>query len=552
MSEESVSPSRSEKRLQALYGECQSHVVQQLIEPFGLNQAMFEDRNGGNVTTMHNFSRKDADYVATDADRVRHTSAHTTYDKEVRSTFELKTETAAKAAGTTTFQDKRAAKIAAGLDEVTGKRFTINADGTAAFADGKAVNPEADHIVPIKKIHENKKTHLALIDVKEDGKADTSRAAVVVNDEANLALTNKSLNASKGAKNLDEWTQEKNDNGFTNAERFGVDAKRAKALQERAEAHVEQATNKALLDKQKRELLQTGGEQAARMGIKQALGILLVELVNGLFNDLRELIRSGVELGAELLKDIGRRLKKLAISLASKLPSALWQGIQGGLSGFVSNLVTFLLNNFVSTAKRFVTAIRESLLGLVKALKMIFFPPKEMTSDAALQKGMTMLAAVAVGVVALLMQESVTGFLMSLPPLAPFAEMVGSGLIAIVSGLLTAFIGYHIARQFDLAALREEQLDAAIESAAKQQELATALTASTAVSLQALDRNIQSIQLYQTIGRSLAEASSLAASSASIGHKTAGMATLQVANAQACIQHTDQALARFDQLLKPA
>jgi hypothetical protein len=30
------------------------------------------------------------------------------------------------------------------------------------------------------------------------------------------------------------------------------------------------------------------------------------------------------------------------------------------------------------------------------------------------------------------------------------------------------------------------------------------------------------------------------------------MATLQVANAQACIQHTDQALARFDQLLKPA
>ena len=163
-----------------------------------------------------------------------------------------------------------------------------------------------------------------------------------------------------------------------------------------------------------------------------------------------------------------------------------------------------------------------------------------------------MLAAVAVGVVALLMQESVTGFLMSLPPLAPFAEMVGSGLIAIVSGLLTAFIGYHIARQFDLAALREEQLDAAIESAAKQQELATALTASTAVSLQALDRNIQSIQLYQTIGRSLAEASSLAASSASIGHKTAGMATLQVANAQACIQRTDQALARFDQLLKPA
>lgn len=551
MKSETESPGRSEKRLQALYDECQSHVVQQLIGPFGLNQAMFEDRNGGNVTTLHNFSREDNDYVATDADQMRHASAHTPYDKKVRSSFELKKKEDADAAGTTTFQHKRDAKIAAGVDELTGKSFTMDANGTAVFADGKVVNPEADHIVPIKKIHENKKIHLALINV-EDGKADTKRAAVVVNDEANLALTNKSLNASKGAKNYDEWMQEKDSNGVTKVEHFDVDAERAKALQERAEAHIEQVSNKALFEKQKKELLQTGGVQAARMGIKQALGILFVELVNGLFNDLRELIRSSVELGLELLKDIGRRLKKLAISLTRKLPSALWQGVQGGLSGFVSNLVTFLLNNFVSTAKRFVTAIRESLSDLVKALKMILFPPKEMAKDAALQKGMTMLAAVAVGVVALLMQESVNSFLLSIPPLAPFAEVVSSGLIAIVSGLLTAFIGYHVARLFDLAALREEHLDVAMGSAAKHQELATALAANTAVSLQALDRNMQSIQLYQAMGRSLAEAGSLAASSAFIGQETAGLAALQIANAEACIEYTDQALARVDQLLKPA
>lgn len=551
MSEEAASPSRSEKRLQALYDECQSHVVQQLIGPFGLNQAMFEDRNGGNVTTLHNFSREEADYVATDADRVRHTSANATYDKNVRSGFELKNEKVAKAAGTTTFEKKRKAKVAAGVDEYTGKSFTKDANGAAVFADGTAVNPEVDHIVSIKKIHANKKTHLALVDVKDD-KLDTSRAATVVNDEANLALTNKSLNASKSDKNLDEWMQEKNVNGVTNAERYGVDDEKAQALQERAEAHVEQALNKALFDKQTKELLQTGGAQAAKMGIKQALGVLLVELVNGLFNDLRELIRSGVGLGAELLKDIGRRLKKLAVSLARKLPSALWQGLQGGMSGLVSNLVTFLLNNFVSTAKRFVTAIRESLLGMVKAIKMILFPPKEMAPDAALQKGMTMLAAVAVGVVALLMQESVTAFLMTIPPLAPFAEMVGSGLIAIVSGLLTAFIGYQIAQLFDLAALREEHLDAAMESASAQHELATALDANTAQSLQALARNMRSIQLYQATGRSLAEAGSLAVSSALAAQDTTMQAALQIANTEACIQRTDQVLARVAQLLKPA
>lgn len=222
------------------------------------------------------------------------------------------------------------------------------------------------------------------------------------------------------------------------------------------------------------------------------------------------------------------------------------------MSGLVSNLVTFLLNNFVSTAKRFVTAIRESLLGMVKAIKMILFPPKEMAPDAALQKGMTMLAAVAVGVVALLMQESVTAFLMTIPPLAPFAEMVGSGLIAIVSGLLTAFIGYQIAQLFDLAALREEHLDAAMESASAQHELATALDANTAQSLQALARNMRSIQLYQATGRSLAEAGSLAVSSALAAQDTTMQAALQIANTEACIQRTDQVLARVAQLLKPA
>ena len=42
----------------------------------------------------------------------------------------------------------------------------------------------------------------------------------------------------------------------------------------------------------------------------------------------------------------------------------------------MSNLLTFLINNFLSTAKRFVTVIREGIIGLFRAFKMIFFPPK--------------------------------------------------------------------------------------------------------------------------------------------------------------------------------
>ena len=43
-----------EQRLQELLNSCQQQVLQQVIGPFGLTPAMFEDKRGGNVTTQHN------------------------------------------------------------------------------------------------------------------------------------------------------------------------------------------------------------------------------------------------------------------------------------------------------------------------------------------------------------------------------------------------------------------------------------------------------------------------------------------------------------------
>lgn len=48
-----------QQRLQKLFDDCQQQVISQVIGPFGLSVAMFEDRNGGNVTTVHNFESKE-------------------------------------------------------------------------------------------------------------------------------------------------------------------------------------------------------------------------------------------------------------------------------------------------------------------------------------------------------------------------------------------------------------------------------------------------------------------------------------------------------------
>jgi len=86
--------------------------------------------------------------------------------------------------------------------------------------------------------------------------------------------------------------------------------------------------------------------------VRQAMGVLLTELVNGLFNEIKTLIKHGVEAGKSLIEEIRDRLLKVIQSVAKKIPDAAAQLFHGGVSGFMSNLLTFVLNSFLSTGKR--------------------------------------------------------------------------------------------------------------------------------------------------------------------------------------------------------
>ena len=81
-----------EQRLQKLFSDCQQQVIGQIIGPFGLSTAMFEDKNGGNVTTLHNFSQDDDQYVATESDKALHAHSKIDYDEDVRAQYEINTK----------------------------------------------------------------------------------------------------------------------------------------------------------------------------------------------------------------------------------------------------------------------------------------------------------------------------------------------------------------------------------------------------------------------------------------------------------------------------
>lgn len=540
-----------EQRLQKLFDDCQQQVLSQVIGTFGLSTAMFKDvdRNGGNVTTLHNFAREDDDYVATDSDKKLHEHSRKKYDKQVRAEYEIKTQEKADTAGGKTWNDKRDERIAQGRDEYTGQ--TVRADGTVELKNGEEARAELDHVVSISETHSDPKMHLALGQVSEDGETvDVSRIREVVNSDENLALTNQPLNGSKADEDLREWAAKERENGETNAQKFGADEELIQEKHDTARKHIDSTANRALLKKQATELLATGGKQAALMGARQALGMLLTELVNALFNEVKALIRHGVELGESLLKKIGQRLMHVAEQVARKVPAALSQMIQGGVSGFVSNLLTFLLNNFLSTAKRFVSMIREGLLGLFRAARMMLFPPAHMTQAQALQEGLKLLGTVVISSVGILLSETVATFMATIPFLKPFADLLTPVLVGIASGLLSAFLAYQIDCLFDRHARGERLLDELIADAARREAFAAELVTLSEASLGNVERYTQSIELYRQTGAILGNAG--LASAAALASLDSAVASTreQVEKSRRMIDYIDESQAEIDEFLK--
>ena len=252
-----------EQRLQKLFDDCQKQVLSQIIGPFGLSTAMFEDKNGGNVTTLHNFERTDDDYIATDSDRALHKQSRKEYSPKVRSEYEVDTQAKAGEAGGKTWEKKRADKISQGRDEYTGK--SVSADGTIELSNGHIVRAELDHVVSVHEIHTNPKVHLALGKVRKNAETgelnvDVSRIRDLANHDENLALTNQPLNGSKSDQDLKEWAEKKRKDGTTNKEKFDTENSLTEEKHDQAHQHIDNTVEPALLIKQTTELLQTGGK----------------------------------------------------------------------------------------------------------------------------------------------------------------------------------------------------------------------------------------------------------------------------------------------------
>lgn len=435
------------KRIEKLFQDCQDTIIAQTLSAFGLTQGMFQDRDGGSVTTLHNFKQEDNKFVH-ERDHASHSYANSDYD---RSNYEV---------NSTEWSEKKENSKKSGIDSYTGKKFK----------DESRI--DLDHITPLKEIHETPKHHLAHNTGTTEGKEKLKQTA---NNEKNLAATDSSINRSKGAKTNTEFLETSSEE---RKKELGINEELMKKTEEDSIKYLNSEANKALFKKQANELLQTGGQQALAMGIKQALGLLTTEFINIIFSEIKLMTREGISFDLNSLELLKIRSMRHINKLKENLPGILVESLKGGVSGFLSNLLTFIINNFISTAKRIVTIIRESLLGIYQAFKILFFPPQGMTKQEIWSNVIKFLSSAVITAITLTFTEAITTFLKtSIPILAPIAELIASVFIGIISGLGCALVAYAIDSLLDKLSNRhdENMINILMENAQERNKLANNL-----------------------------------------------------------------------------
>ena len=281
-----------DERLQQLMESCQQEVLRQIIGPFGLTKAIFDDKDGGNVTTQHNAEKG---IFAKESEELKRSD----YSYDIAKKKKMKESIKNGSMNSQEF-----------TDQYTGEKEATRRTNSA----GKQVmNAELDHTIPVKDIHG-----------KGGWMKDKDGRTKLSSTEENLNYTTHKTNRSKSAKSPDIALSEEN----------GFDKNRIDPIVQKAKEAIdkEQPDTLERLNYHGKELAKEGAKEAGKNAMRQAFGILLHEFVNSSFAEIKTLLkeRNSKEnlidrLVVSLKSVMDRVIKKMKAALdagRSQVPSA--------------------------------------------------------------------------------------------------------------------------------------------------------------------------------------------------------------------------------------
>lgn len=425
------------ERTQSLLEACEKSVMNNIGQQFGLSYLVKSSKEGGQVSTTHNVRKG---IYANEKERLAYENRGEYDEKKYHQ-------------GNKTYREI--------TDEKREKLDKVDNYKVVDYMTGKkidATRTNLDHKVSAKKIHDDPARVLAEIDGVE-----------LANRKENLALTDSYLNSLKSDNNVEQFHQiaDKKIQEFENKQAKGTlsetDRENLKKLKSIKWKELENAEkeNRKVVDKQYYTSLKPYKEigeatlidatNIAKGSLKSAIAIVLSEFAKVLFGELRHIFKN---FGDESFSDIFKRLKSKLGEAIKNIKDNFKDNFEGSIEqaigAFLSNIVLFVINIFVSTAKRVAQIVRAGFSSLVKAIKILANPPKDMPKDEVAFEALKVLTAGIITACGFLLEETIDKFITTICPfLAPISEPVAVTLSAIIGGVLSTIALYYMDKWFN-------------------------------------------------------------------------------------------------------
>jgi hypothetical protein len=414
----------------SFFNEQRDVLLHTVVDRFALGGIMAKgDKDGGNVDTVHN-AREGVYATKMEQERYANNPEYDSHEYHGDSRYIEKNR-----------QGSEAKKNGVLKDEYAGNNMARNDQ------------QNLDHIKAAKVIHDDAGRVLAELDGVD-----------LANSNDNFAFTDESINKSKKAMSADAFADKLDStrpgrtarinelsqkSELTDQERKelnklqkleSVDTNELRKRGREAEGKYENKVNKAYYTSGKfvKNTALTSANEGTKMGFRQMVASFIREVINAVFDEIRDCCTRVKKLGEKWYHGLAERLKRIGMKIAAKWKQILEAGKDGFVSGFCSNIVTVIINVFVTTAKNIVRLIREGFFSLVKAIKMLLKPPPEMTKRQVFHEAGKIIITGTIITFGILAEETIDKF----PPMAIIKRIpiVGELLTDIILGLLIAIV----------------------------------------------------------------------------------------------------------------
>ena len=434
------------ERADLIMEEIKSDLTRTVVGPCGLGPILAAyDKTGGNVNTVHNVRKG---IHATDREEKAYENREAYDSSSVYKNARYK-----EANRETT----RRQKSDAGVEDI----YTGNPLKGGA-------NKDLDHVKSAKETHDDPARVLAELTTED-----------LANMAENLGVTNQTINRSKGAKSIDEFIKKvprktsnlekkianleaKGDLNRDDADKLrklkarlkhfrDFDPKRARKADQKARRAQDKRINRKYYTSKKFAMSTASAAalEGGRMGLQQAIGLIVIEFLAACFDETKRVIASAAAC-KEVFPEFKNALGRIKDRLVGKWRDVLSAFASGCLSGFLSSLATTLINVFKTTGKRVVRMIREGAFSFFGAMKVALFPQDGQSYAQSFHAASKLLfsGAVVIGGIILedLVEKAVVGFL-------PFLSVLAAPLVAaIVAGIstLAVALGCYILDKLDM------------------------------------------------------------------------------------------------------